>query len=173
MNFLIMPDLSLDSIDLQLLDLLQRDAAPSNQALAAAVGISPATAHRRVKRLREQGVIERVVAQLSPVRLAEAGCPVLQALLEVTLDGQAVERLDAFEARALADAAVQQCWRVAPGPDFVLVVAVTDMPAYEAFTARLLRTDANVRNVRAFFSIRRARFGSELPLPLPLPLPKR
>jgi Lrp/AsnC family leucine-responsive transcriptional regulator len=77
---------------------------------------------------------------------------------------QAAERLAAFEARALAEAAVQQCWRVSPGPDFVLVVAVADMPAYEAFAARLLRADANVRNVRAFFSIRRARFGSELPL---------
>jgi hypothetical protein len=47
----------------------------------------------------------------------------------------------------------------------VLVVAVPDMASYEALTARLLRADANVRNVRAFFSIRRARFGSELPLP--------
>ncbi|HWH74319.1 MAG TPA: Lrp/AsnC family transcriptional regulator, partial [Methylibium sp.] len=45
--------------------------------------------------------------------------------------------------------------------------AVPDMPAYEAFAARLLRADANVRNVRAFFSVRRARFGSELPLPTP------
>jgi DNA-binding Lrp family transcriptional regulator len=91
---------------------------------------------------------------------------VLQALLEVTLDVQAVERLDTFEARALAESAVQQCWRVSPGPDFVLVVAVPDMAAYEALTARLLRADANVRNVRAFFSIRRSRFGSELPLPV-------
>ena len=163
-----MADLSLDPVDLQLLGLLQRDAARSNQALAAAAGVSPATAHRRVKRLHELGVIERVVAQLSPQRLAEAGCPLLQALLEVTLDVQAAERLDAFEARALAEPAVQQCWRVSPGPDFVLVVAVADMPAYEAFAARLLRADANVRNVRAFFSIRRARFGSELPLPVTL-----
>jgi Lrp/AsnC family leucine-responsive transcriptional regulator len=156
--------MSLDTVDLRLLALLQRDAAPSNQALAEAAGVSPATAHRRVRRLREAGVIERVV-QLSPERLAEAGCPVLHALLEVTLDMQAAERLAAFEARALGEAAVQQCWRVSPGPDFVLVVAVADMPAYEAFAARLLRADANVRNVRAFFSIRRARFGSELPLP--------
>jgi DNA-binding Lrp family transcriptional regulator len=163
-----MADLSLDPVDLQLLGLLQRDAARSNQALATAAGVSPATAHRRVKRLHELGVIERVVAQLSPQRLAEAGCPLLQALLEVTLDVQAAERLDAFEARALAELAVQQCWRVSPGPDFVLVVAVADMPAYEAFAARLLRADANVRNVRAFFSIRRARFGSELPLPVTL-----
>lgn len=159
--------MELDPIDLRLLDLLQGDASRSNQALAEAAGVAPATAHRRVRRLHALGLIERVVAQLSPERLAAAGCPQLQALLEVTLDQQATERLDAFEARALAEPAVQQCWRVSPGPDFMLVVAVVDMPAYEAFTQRLLRADANVRNVRAFFSIRRARFGSELPLPTP------
>lgn len=155
----------LDALDLRLLDQLQRDASRSNQALAEALGVSPATAHRRVRRLQSLGLIERVVALLSPDRLSAAGAPVLQALLEVTLDVQAAERLDAFEARALADDAVQQCWRVSPGPDFVLVVAVRDMAAYQAFTARLLGEDTNVRNVRAFFAVKRARFGSELPLP--------
>jgi len=155
---------SLDSLDLRLLAQLQHDASLSNLALADALGISPATAHRRTGRLRALGLIERVVALLAPQRLADAGVPVLQALLEVTLDVQAAERLDAFEARALAEPAVQQCWRVSPGPDFMLVVAVRDMPAYQALTARLLSADANVRNVRAFFAIKRARFGSELPL---------
>ena len=162
-NSITAPDL--DPIDLRLLAQLQRDASLSNQQLAAAAQVSPATAHRRVRRLHELGLIERVVAQLSPQRLLDAGMPLLQALVEVTLDQQAVERLDAFEARALADPAVQQCWRVSPGPDFVLVLAMADMPAYQAVTARLFTADANVRNVRAFFAVKRARFGSELPLP--------
>jgi Lrp/AsnC family transcriptional regulator, leucine-responsive regulatory protein len=106
-----------------------------------------------------------VVAHLAPQRLADAGIPALQALLEVSLDVQAAEKLDAFEARAVAEGAVQQCWRVSPGPDFVLVVAVPDMAAYQALAARLLTADANVRNVRAFFAVKRAKFGSELPLP--------
>jgi len=160
-------DPPLDALDLRLLDQLQRDASLSNQALAEAMGVSPATAHRRVRRLGQLGLIERTVAQLSPQGLADAGLPVLQAIIEVTLDVQAEERLAAFEARALAEPSVQQCWRVSPGPDFVLVVAVADMAAYQAFAARLLTQDANVRNVRSFFAVRRARFGSELPLPLP------
>ena len=166
-------NIDLDPIDLRLLVQLQRDASLSNQQLAAAVQVSPATAHRRVRRLRTQfrveqhdlGLVERVVAHLAPQRLADAGLPLLQAVVEVTLDQQSVERLDAFEARALADPAVQQCWRVSPGPDFVLVLAMADMPAYQAVTARLFTADANVRNVRAFFAVKRARFGSELPLP--------
>lgn len=155
----------LDDLDLRLLHALQADAWLSNLALAEAAGVSPATAHRRLRRLRQEGYIERVAAHLAPQRLADAGIPALQAVLEVSLDVQAAERLDAFESRAVADAAVQQCWRVSPGPDFVLVVAVPDMAAYQAFVARLLTADANVRNVRAFFAVKRAKFGSDLPLP--------
>jgi DNA-binding Lrp family transcriptional regulator len=73
--------------------------------------------------------------------------------------------LQAFENRAVQEAAVQQCWRVSPGPDFLLVVQVTDMPAYLAFTQRLLTQDANVRNVKAFFSVKRAKFGTQITLP--------
>ncbi|MFT7722915.1 MAG: Lrp/AsnC family transcriptional regulator [Roseateles sp.] len=151
----------LDAIDLRLLDALQADASLSNQALAAHVAVSPATCLRRVKRLVDAGIVERRVALLSPDRLG-AG---LSALLEITLDRQGAEHLDAFEARAVREAAVQQCWRVSPGPDFVLVVQLRDMPAYHAFTQRLLTQDANVRNVKAFFSVKRAKFDTRIALP--------
>lgn len=150
-----------DIIDLRLLDALQTDASLSNQDLATRVAVSPATCLRRVKRLVEAGVIERRVALLAPDRLG-AG---LSALLEITLDRQGAEHLDAFEARAVQEAAVQQCWRVSPGPDFVLVVQVADMPAYHAFTQRLLTQDANVRNIKAFFSVKRAKFDPRIVLP--------
>lgn len=154
---------ALDAIDLRLLEVLQNDAALSNQDLAARVAVSPATCLRRVKRLVDAGVIERRVALLSPDKLG-AG---LQALLEITLDRQGAEHLEAFEARAVQEAAVQQCWRVSPGPDFVLVVQVADMPAYHAFTHRLLTQDANVRNIKAFFSVKRAKFDTRVGLPSP------
>ena len=52
------------------------------------------------------------------------------------------ERMECEVRRAVADDAVQQCWRVSPGPDFVLVVAVRDMPAYQALAQRLPRSPA-------------------------------
>src|SRR5580765_3201726 len=108
---------SIDAIDLRILDQLQRDASLSNLDLAAATHTSPATCQRRVKRLVASGVIERRVAILSPERLG-AG---LLAIAEVMLDRQGAEHLAAFEQRAVAEAAVQQCHRVTPGPDFVLM----------------------------------------------------
>jgi Lrp/AsnC family transcriptional regulator, leucine-responsive regulatory protein len=160
-NSLIMEFNELDEIDLQLLDALQHDASLSNVALAERVHVSPPTCLRRVKRLVEGGWIERQVAILSRDKLG-AG---LQALVEVTLDRQGAEHLDAFEARAVADDAVQQCWRVSPGPDFVLVIHARDMPGYLAVTQRLFTQDANVRNVKAFFATKRAKFGTQIALP--------
>ena len=148
-------------LDLTLLALLQADASRSNLALAEAAGVSPATALRRVRRLVEGGVIERQVALLDPAAVGAS----LAALVEVTLDRQGAEHLDAFEARAVAEGAVQQVWRVSPGPDFVLVAQVADMPAYQALAQRLFTQDANVRNVKAYFSLKRAKFETSLPLP--------
>lgn len=153
-----------DEADLRILGHMQRDASLSNQDLARLVHVSPATCLRRVKRMNDLGVIERQVALLSPRLLGQALGQGLQALVEVTLDVQATERLDAFEARAVAEPAVQQVWRVSPGPDFVLVVCVPNMDAYQALTKRLFSEDANVRQVRAFFAVKRAKFGAELPL---------
>ena len=154
----------IDDADRRLLDLLQTDAARSNQALAEAAHLSPPTCLRRVKRLRALGLIEREVALLSPERLAQATGHGLTALVEVTLERQGAEALEAFEARVVPEAAVQQCWRVSPGPDFVLVVHVSDMPSYLALTQRLFTADANVRNLKAFFSTKRSKFEPRLPV---------
>ena len=143
----------LDAIDLRLLDLLQADASRANQALAEAAHVSPATALRRVRRLVQAGVIERQVAIVSPQRAGG-----LSAIVELTLDCQGAEHLGAFEQRAVAEAAVQQCYRVSPGPDFMLVLWLPDMAAYHALVQRLFTQDANVRNVKSFFVTHRAKF---------------
>jgi Lrp/AsnC family transcriptional regulator, leucine-responsive regulatory protein len=152
----------LDGTDLKILAVLQNDASLTNHALAARVHVSPATCLRRVKRLVDDGVIERRVALLSPEALGHG----LTAIVEVSLDRQSAEAIDAFEARAVAEGAVQQCHRVSPGPDFVLVVQVGDMAGYDALVGRLFTQDANVRNVKAFFSVRRAKFETGVALPL-------
>ena len=156
---------TLDAIDMKLLSALQADASISNIALAEKLKISPPTCLRRTKRLQEEGWIEKQVAILSADKLGRLMGHGLTALIEVSLDKQGEEWLQAFETRAVKEQAVQQCWRVSPGPDFMLVVQTADMPAYLALTQRLLTQDANVRNVKAFFSVKRAKFGTELTLP--------
>lgn len=151
--------IDIDTTDRRLLDLLQTDASLTNQALAERAGISPATCLRRVRRLVEAGVIERQIAIVAPHALGTR----LTAILEVTLDAQSAEALAAFEAQVAPEPSVQQCYRVSTGPDFVLVVLAADMVAYHDFAHRVLTAAANVRNVRAFFVVKRSKFEPRVP----------
>jgi Lrp/AsnC family leucine-responsive transcriptional regulator len=149
----------LDATDRRLLALLQADCSLTNDELARRAHVSPATSLRRVRRLVHSRVIERRIAIVDP----QAGGGVT-AIVEVTLEQQSAELLDQFERHVGAAAEVQQCYRVASGPDFVLIVFVADMAAYHAFAHRTLTAQANVRNVRSFFAVKRSKFEPTIPL---------
>ncbi len=153
-------NVKLDELDKRILTALQEDATRTNQELAALVHASAPTCLRRVKRLSESGVIARQVAILSPASVA-AG---LTAIVEITLDVQSSERWVEFELLVSGEPAIQQCYRVSPGPDFVLILQVADMAAYHALAHRLFANHANVRNVRSFFSVVRSKFDTRIPI---------
>jgi len=151
-------DASLDELDRRILNALQTDASQTNAELAEQVHVSPPTCLRRVKQLTENGVIARQVALVDPEKVGAR----LTAIVEITLDIQAAERMAEFEKLAAREEAVMQCYRVAPGPDFVLIIQVADMPAYHALAHRLFATHANVRNVKAYFSTFRSKFDTRI-----------
>lgn len=151
---------TLDDLDRRILNQLQQDASMTNQALALRVHASPPTCLRRVRRLTALGVIAKQVAILDPSKL----CSTLTAIIEVTLDIQSAENLQAFEKTVLSEPAILQCYRVSTGPDFVLIAHVVDMPAYHALVQRALTAAANVRNVRTFFSVHRSKFNTHIVL---------
>jgi len=148
----------LDELDRRILNTLQADASHTNAELAELVHVSPPTCLRRVKQLTDSGVIERQVAIVDPAKVGAR----LSAIVEITLDVQAAERMEEFETLVAQDAAVLQCYRVSPGPDFVLIVQVADMPAYHALAHRLFTAHANVRNVKAYFSTHRSKFDTRI-----------
>jgi Lrp/AsnC family leucine-responsive transcriptional regulator len=148
----------LDELDRRILNALQSDTSQTNNDLALAVHASPPTCLRRVRRLVELGVIERQVAVVSPAKVGAR----LTAIVEITLDNQAAERQAEFETLVANESAVLQCYRVSPGPDFVLIVQVADMPAYHALAHRLFAAHANVRNVKSFFSTHRSKFETRI-----------
>src|SRR3954470_4689968 len=110
--------IEMDAADLALLEQLQADCSLTNQERAKRVHLSPPTCLRRVKRLRDAGLIESEIAILNPELMARTLGHGLEAVVEVSLDRQGNEEQEAFEARVAEDEAVQQCYRVSPGPDF-------------------------------------------------------
>ena len=155
-----MADIALDELDLRILRMMQADASVSNVELAARVFASAPTTMRRVRRLRDSGVIAREIAVLDGARIGVS----LVAIIEVTLDRQTAEDYAAFETHVCAETAVTQCYRVSPGPDFVVMAELADMSAYDAFARRLFTGASNVRNVRTFFSTHRAKFEANAPV---------
>ncbi len=153
-----MTSIPLDELDVRILTQMQKDASLTNQNLAEIVHASPPTCMRRVRRLIESGVIEKQIAIVDPAKVANT----LTAIIEITLDVQTAERLQQFEQRMGSESAVLQCYRVSTGPDFVLITQVVDMPAYHALVHRALTAEANVRNVRSFFSVHRSKFETNI-----------
>jgi Lrp/AsnC family transcriptional regulator, leucine-responsive regulatory protein len=149
---------AMDDLDRRILNALQIDASHTNAELAELVHVSPPTCLRRVKQLTEAGIIARQVAIVDPEKVGTR----LTAIVEIALDANAAERMAEFEQLVAAEAAVLQCYRVAPGPDFVLIVQVADMSAYHALAHRLFATQTNVRNVKAYFSTFRSKFETRL-----------
>lgn len=150
----------LDDLDRRILEQLQLDSSLTNQALSTKVHASPPTCLRRVRRLTELGIISKQVAILDASKIGNT----LTAIIEVTLDIQSAEQLQIFEQTLQNESSILQCYRVSTGPDFVLIAQVIDMPAYHALVQRTLTAEANVRNVRTFFSVHRSKFDTYIAL---------
>lgn len=154
--------ITLDDLDLRILGVLQVDASISNIDLAERVHASAPTCLRRVRKLKASGVIQREIAVLDYARIA----PRLIAIIEVSLDRQSAEDLEQFEHYLAREPHVTQCYRVSPGPDFIVTVDVADMAGYDELARRLFRSSSNVRNVRTFFATHRAKFEANAPVHL-------
>lgn len=153
----------LDVFDYRILERWQADTRVPAKAIADAVGLSAAAVQRRLKRLREIGVIRRETAELDPRRL---GLPVT-CIVGVDLERERAADLDHFQRKMRASPEVQQCYYVTGQNDFVLIVLVADMEAYDAFTRRALLDDPNVRSFTTHVALERVKTGQALAFALP------
>lgn len=150
----------MDAIDRRILHSLQSNADVTNQALADNVGLSPSACLKRVKRLHESGVIDRVVALLNPEAIGEY----LFLIVEVTMERDHKRLYKRFEDRAIAAPEVKQCYQVTGECDFVLILAVPDMNAYDRFCDSVLYADDNMRKFRTLLSRKRSKFETSTSL---------
>jgi len=149
----------LDPFDLAILAILQKDAATPQRAIGEAVNLSAPAVQRRIKRLQETGVIQASVAVVDPARLGQA----ITVLVEIEMQSELAAEIDAAK-RAFASAVeVQQCYYVTGEFDFLLVVLVPDMGAYEALTRRLFFGNNNVKRFRSLVAMDRVKVGLSVP----------
>lgn len=149
---------SLDSFDIAILRILQRDNQTPQREVGAAVNLSAPSVQRRIRRMEAEGVIAANVAQVSPEAV---GLP-LTIIVQVEMIIETPAAIDAAKQRFRAAPEVQQCHYVTGEADFVLTVLVASMTAYEDFTRRMFFEAGNVKKFRTFVSMDRVKIGAAL-----------
>lgn len=150
----------MDRIDRKLLNLLQRDASRTNADMADEVGLSPSSCLRRIRRLRQTGVIDRIVAILNPARTGRT----LKALVTVELKLHGEQYMRRFLDLAVREDAVAQAYAVTGEVDVVLMLRLRDMEEFDALCDRLFRDQTNVARFFTMMVIRTAKNETAVPL---------
>jgi len=150
----------LDAIDRKILTLLQEDNQITNQDLASRVGISPPPCHRRVRRLREEGIIHRDVSLVDPAKVGRS----MIVFASITLERQREDLLENFERKMARCPEVMQCYFVSGDADYLVVVSVADMDHYNEFARRVFANEPNIRMFRSSFCLSRVKYDTKIPV---------
>lgn len=150
----------MDKTDCRILDALQKHNQIGMDRLGEMVGLSTSAAQRRVKRLRDSGVIAADVSVVDP---AAIGRP-MTFIVEVALERESASFFESFKRRMRKAPEVQQCYYVTGEGDFVLIITAADMTEYEAITSRLFLGDANVKRYRTSVVMNRVKVSLALPV---------
>lgn len=150
----------MDKFDAALLTAVQQDNRLTAEQLSARVGLSPAACQKRLKKLRETGVIERDIAVLRPAAVDRG----LTMIVEVTLERERAELIDEFKRTMLAAPEVMQCYYVTGSADFILILTAKDMKDYEDFTRRYFFQHSNVSRFRTNVVMDRVKASLAVPV---------
>ena len=156
-----MPELVLDSIDWNILGLLQADARMSNVDLAKAVGLSPSPCLNRVRALEEAGYISRYVTLLDALRVGLK----VSVFIQVTLERQVESALERFENAIRSRPEVMECYLMTGDADYLIRVVVADIQLLEEFILKFLTKLPGVGNIKSSFALKQVKYQTALPLP--------
>lgn len=152
--------IAIDAADRAILRAFQDDSATPIQALADAAGLSVPSVQRRLRRLRQEGVVTGETGMVDPAKLGLQ----MTFIVMVEMERERLDQLEAFKRRARREPHVQQCYYITGDADFVLVCLTRDMAEFEALTQRLFYADDNVRRFRTSVVLNRTKIGLALPI---------
>lgn len=139
---------------------MQRDNRLTSEVLGERVGLSATAVQRRLKRLRETGVIEADVAVIAPKAVGQR----LQMIVLVSLERERADIIDRFKASIRTTPNVMNGYYVTGDADFMLVISVRDMEEYEGFTRRFFYENPDIKNFKTMVVMDRVKTGFNLVL---------
>ncbi|MBT9245514.1 Lrp/AsnC family transcriptional regulator [Gemmobacter fulvus] len=142
--------MDLDATDRRILNVLQKNGRITNAELSDTVNLSASACHRRVQRLEEEGYIAAYVALLDPRRL---GRPTT-VFVEITLQGQADDLLDAFEREVARIPDILECHLMAGSADYLLKIVAQDTEDFARIHRQYLSRLPGVAQMQSSFALR-------------------
>ena len=139
----------LDDIDRNILGILQRDSTVSVQDIAGQVGLTNNPCWRRIKRLEEQGIIERRVAVINPRALGLG----ITAFVTIRIDSHNQEWLVSFDDCIDKIPEIIECHRMTGDVDYLLKVLVRDLEHYDQVYQNLITRVPGLKDVSSTFSM--------------------
>lgn len=153
--------MELDRLDIKILEELQNDGSISNLELSKRVNLSPSPCLMRVRALKDEGVIRNYVALTDPKKLGLG----LNVFISISLKEQSKAALAEFEKRIAEHDEVMECYLMTGDSDYLIRVAITDMPSLEKFILEQLTPIAGIEKIRSSFALKQVRYKTALPLP--------
>ncbi len=153
-------NIDLDAYDLALLEHLQNNSRMSQSELGEQIHLSTAAVNRRLKRLKENNIIQRYSVVLTPEAV---GYP-LTIIAQVEAESERIDLLDTMKHSFAACPYVQQCYYVTGEWDFILILAVRDMAQYTLLTRQLFFQNNNVKRFKTLVTMNRVKVGLDMPL---------
>ena len=154
--------MELDNFDRQLLNLVQEDASQTSDRLAEQIHLSPSAIQRRLKRLRNEGIIARECAVLEPRKI---GRPTF-FIVSLQVERERPEHLAELRRWLSREPHVQQAFYVTGEADFVLIVTVPDTDAYDELMSRLVRENSNLKRFTTSVALGVVKRGLTIPIPM-------
>lgn len=145
----------LDQFDLAILREVQADNRTPLRDIGARVHLSAAAVQRRLRRMERDGVIRSNTAVLDP----RACGALITVIVELELEREHSVSIDRMKARLRAAPQIQQCYYVTGRTDFMLVVVVADMEAYEAFVSEHFFGDPDIKRFESFVVMDQVKAG--------------
>jgi len=152
--------MNIDKADIAIINALQKNARIGIENLAEIASLSTASVQRRLKVLRDNGVILREVAIVDPSKVGQ----LMSFIVLVELERERRDQIDEFVRRVSKEPQVQQSYYVTGDADFCLICTAKDMNDFEELTQRLFFDDANVRRFRTSVVMGRKKVSMEIHL---------
>ena len=152
--------MTLDTIDMKLLNFLQEDCKQTNKELSSKLNLSVTAVYERIKKLERAGVISQYVSLLNKEKVNRG----FVVFCQIKLVQHAKEYLTKFEKEVTQLDEVLECFHVSGDYDYLLKVVVKDMPHFRSFMVTKLTTLKHIGSTHTSFTISEVKNTTAIPL---------